>query len=233
MQGPIHQKWTRLTLESVRKSFPKAQLILSTWLHENLEVIQEYDLLVQSADPGKDYGNLTRNIKGSLSGIQRADRPYCMRIRTDLLFKDNRCLEWFNVWDKHGTQFNLFDKRILVSAYYTLRRDCWVCDHFYLGTRADLLKLFSIPPRSEDRYSPESYIATGYLHKKYGNIDTQAHHDEIVGNNFCVLDAERQLGINCQKYPIWKDGWTHGSQEPMMTHFEWIQLYYKSLRSNE
>lgn len=63
--------------------------------------------------------------------------------------------------------------------------------------------------------------------RKYGLSDTIPSNlaEHIVGNNYQVLDGQRQMGCYSLKYPRWLDNWN----ENTMTHMEWINMYYNAI----
>lgn len=237
IQGSIDQRFTQRVIESARIFFPRSEIIISTWKNSYSDCLCGHNIIVESDDPGKNIvggegiRNLNRHITSTYNGILQCSRDVVIKIRSDTIFLHGDCIHYFDLWDKRCDQYRLFDKRILVTNLYTLRSNdqpCYISDFFYCGLREDMLKLFNLPHlinRDTDfGYGPEQYIATGYFHKKHGNrIINEEESDIIIGNNYSVLDGQRQAGILCMKYPQYQDNWHH----TMMRHFEWQMLYYK------
>ena len=124
VQGPVHTGGEFSTINacnSIRKYFPDAEIILSTWIGENTEGIT-YDTLVLSEDPGgflrwdKVMVNVNRQIVSSYNGIKATGRPYVVKTRTDILFNNDQLLAKFNnheiakLFSKKITTINVFSR---------------------------------------------------------------------------------------------------------------------------
>lgn len=235
VHGPIDPGWTKNCVLSIRKHFgPKSEIIVSTWPDASMDCIYDYDKCIMSKDPGPNqYGeagvrNLNRHILSVQEGIKVATRKYVCKVRSDMLFLHGKIVEWFDLFDRRSNYLRFFEKRICVTNLYTLRpndQPCYISDFVYFGLRDDVEKLFNIPFMEKSPLGPEQYIASTAITKAYNlpelpDTDTA---EQIMGNNFQVIDGQRQFGVLCQKYPHYKDNWHH----TMMTHMDWINLYYK------
>ena len=101
VQGAVSPLETALCLKSVRKYLPEAQIILSTWNGSDISHFDGlYDEIVLSDDPGavifdikdKKTNSLNRILVSSREGIKVAKKTYVLRIRTDLILKNNNLL---------------------------------------------------------------------------------------------------------------------------------------------
>lgn len=79
---------TRQVVASVKRYFPAAEIILSTW--ENAECSElDVDLIIKSQDPGYFVDidgvsvNFARQIVSTRAGLSAARRPYALKLRTD------------------------------------------------------------------------------------------------------------------------------------------------------
>lgn len=247
IQGPINPEHFKRCISSVAKYFPNAEVILSTWPHQNYHSFGGWHHLIENDDPGPNIlggngiRNLNRQIVTTVAGIRASTRKYVIKIRSDIAFIHNKLLGYYPIWNQKGKYYRIFDQRIAVTNAYTLRssdRPVYVSDFVYMSTKDNLLKLFDLPTPDSlagaeiingvgstlDNVGGEQYLATGYFQKVYGpKIISSEESDIILGNNFVVLDMQRQFGVICLKYPYYKENW----HPTMLTHFEWQQLYYK------
>lgn len=75
---------------SLKKYFPEAEIIFSTWEHEDTSSLD--CMVIQNKDPGivdTDFiylRNAKRLILSTYEGIKRSSRKYCLKIRSDALF---------------------------------------------------------------------------------------------------------------------------------------------------
>lgn len=166
VQGAVDKVNTPLTLKSVRKCFPGAELILSTWEGTDTAGL-DCDKVLLNNDPGgwRDertnfVNNLNRQLVSSLNGIRSAERQYCVKIRSDLYFKSCRFLKYFHDFPQYEPEYRLFKERILFCSYFFKRylgeaafevhpTPFHLSDWFMFGLREDLLKLFDIPLAKE------------------------------------------------------------------------------------
>ena len=95
--------YTKECLKSVRKYLPEAEIVLSTWDgDELLDIDSLYNILVLNKDPkavkmdvDKKYDyNLNRQLLSSKTGIDKATRPYILRMRSDSCLSSNRFLKY-------------------------------------------------------------------------------------------------------------------------------------------
>ncbi|GAD64468.1 WavE lipopolysaccharide synthesis family protein [Aquipseudomonas alcaligenes] len=93
IQGPLHRslapaRGIDACISSVRAHLPHAEIIVSTWVDEDLEGI-EADIVVTSADPGvlldfnSNRHNTNRQIVSTLTGIRAASRKHVLKLRSD------------------------------------------------------------------------------------------------------------------------------------------------------
>lgn len=174
VQGPVFntnsnsvkQPITGRALNSIRKQFPGAELILSTWEGSDVEGL-DYDILILSKDPGSEirdehhgyYHNVNRQIVSTMAGINAASRKYAMKTRSDVVFTHNKCVDYLFLFDKRSSDYRITEERVLVATISTVnpRRIQQLpyhpCDWFYFGLKKDLINIFDIPLFLEPEYT--------------------------------------------------------------------------------
>lgn len=160
VQGQLFKSEQSSTLDvllSIRKYYPNAEVILSTW--NGSEISPQYqslcDLIVLSDDPGDGtYGkpllNINRQIVSSKSGIDKATRTYAIKTRTDLNFTSDSLADFMALTLKRSPEFSLGYGHICVADFSTrshisgLKVPFWICDFVYAGRREDVKKIFDV-----------------------------------------------------------------------------------------
>ncbi len=166
VQGPVvgtpeqagHERLTWRALESVRRVFPGAQVILSTWTGSDLHRL-EADVIVSSADPGpavcrrpgvEDYVNgVNRSIVSTLAGLRAATRPYAVKLHSDCeLIHDGMLWHW-QAHSERCDELRVFTDRIICGELFS--RDPYItsflfhpADVFHFGRTEDLLRLWDL-----------------------------------------------------------------------------------------
>lgn len=157
VQGPVARSeavTTQGVCASIRRHFPGAEIILSTWEGENVEGV-DADKVVFSADPGALPSpwnvNLNRQIVSSHEGIAQASRPLVMKTRTDILFQQATVLDYWKRWQHRVPDLRLFRERVLIPNTYTFQPSPTMphvlhpSDFCFLGLKEDLAFLFDVP----------------------------------------------------------------------------------------
>ena len=172
VQGAVSPLETALCLKSVRKYLPEAQIILSTWNGSDISHFDGlYDEIVLSDDPGavifdikdKKTNSLNRILVSSREGIKVAKKTYVLRIRTDLILKNNNLLKLYDDFEKRNNEKSLFKQRIFAYDIFSLKFNIYknktqpllfhISDWCYLGLREDIEELFNIPEVEEPEFS--------------------------------------------------------------------------------
>ncbi|MAX23465.1 MAG: hypothetical protein CMJ19_03085 [Phycisphaeraceae bacterium] len=168
MQGPVigqqtantFERVTYLALQSIRCSYPQAEIILSTWEHSNLDDL-DFDIIIENKDPGslkafRDRDcNVNRQIVTTHSGINRCTRPYCVKLRTDCSIYHQgliNCLELANI--QPALPHQIFEKPIVISELGSVSplrcsRLFHPSDIFQAGKTVDMQKLWDTPFETE------------------------------------------------------------------------------------
>ena len=114
VQGAIDKENTPKCLKSIRKVFPQAEIILSTWEGANVEGL-DYDEVIFNKDPGgvKDpfvptfTNNLLRQMVSTKSGVKKAGRKQLFPIFQYAFAHGSlpfvKCAKNWNLWGcPHG-----------------------------------------------------------------------------------------------------------------------------------
>lgn len=176
IQGAIDKVNTPRSVQSIRKVLPGAEIILSTWEGSNVNGITA-DRTLFNSDPGgyKDKfntnftNNTLRQIVSSRNGTLIAEGKFILKIRSDLILKSDSFLSYFDKYQVKDYKFSLFEKKIIVSSFFT-KKYCsngiesmplpfHLSDWIVFGTKADIRYLYDIP-------LPEEPYNAWYLYEK-------------------------------------------------------------------
>lgn len=202
VQGAVDKENTPRCLRSLRKYLPNAEVILSTWEGTDTSGL-DYDIVLYNEDPGgwRDGrtdipNNLNRQLVSSKNGIKAASRKYCIKIRSDIIFRSSRFLTYFDKFPKRDPKYQVFQERVIFCSYFFKRylgeaqytvhpAPFHMSDWFAFGLREDILMLFDIPLAEE----PEN---TNYLniHK----IDTARFNMFGASHQYA---PEQYIFLNC------------------------------------
>lgn len=163
VQGQVENSITQKCLLSIRKYLPNAEIILSTWNNCVTEGL-EYDILVKSEDPGAEFFetcknpkqyNLNRILLSSQVGLEKVNRKYILKCRTDCEVVGNGFLESLGKYNKRDEKYALSKERIAVGAIYShkyQRQDgymhptpFYVTDWYCFGLKEDIRLFYDIP----------------------------------------------------------------------------------------
>lgn len=228
VQGAVDIENTPLCLKSIRKYLPDAQIILSTWEGSDVEGL-DYDILVLNSDPGApDYVrsdgaitpcNINRLLVSTYRGLQKANRKYALKLRSDLYLSDSNFLKYFKKYTLRNDKYVFFEQKVIISSVYTKLtshiNNMPVCYHptdwLFFGLRNDLLTYFDIPlaneenffkwkfknplnnpyPKCQDRYFIEQYYFINAFSKKFN-----LNYDDITCWSAYSINLWKQLLVN-------------------------------------
>lgn len=157
---------TPTLLADIRRHLPGSQLILSTWEGSRFDG-PDPDALVLSPDPGAmrceilaggrgpDI-NCNRMIRSTAAGLQAADRPYVVKVRTDCSIEHSGVLGAIAELPRACGEWQLFERAVGVSSVYTRHPAksphglFHPADTVQFGLLADLRVLWDVPFMSED-----------------------------------------------------------------------------------
>jgi hypothetical protein len=150
---------TQLLCHSIRKYFPDAVIVLSTWTSQDVSGIYA-DKVVTQEDPGSgirysnlnELNNINRQILSSKLGLLAAQTDFAIKVRSDLLFHSNaieRLMRFSPTTPKNNLR--IFERYVIVADRLTMspmkknNPVFHVTDMIQAGLASDLLKLWSIP----------------------------------------------------------------------------------------
>ena len=138
------------TLPFVKRNFPDAEIIISTWEEEDTEGL-EVDKIIKSKDPkgfvdkNKSNRNFNRQIISTREGIIQASRPYVLKTRADIIFTSPEIAQ---IASKRGelllkTPITLTN--MVFRNHYKIPFLFHPSDVVQFGVREDLLDIWDIP----------------------------------------------------------------------------------------
>lgn len=138
VQGPVRPD-TAESLSSVRRVLPRAEIIFSTWGDEKADGLP-FDKIVRSRMPPAYaqhirtgiLNNLNRLIRSTKAGVAKAERPYLLKIRSDLVLTDDRFLHAFEDFPAEGPR-KVFSRRVVVPLIYSRTGYRGFCTPFHLS----------------------------------------------------------------------------------------------------
>lgn len=167
VQGKNIPEQTELCLKSLRKHFPQAEIIFSTYLRENVKGLVA-NIIVKSKDPGatsfspRMCNNINRILTTTKAGLEKAGRKYCLKIRSDLIVDNNKLLNNIgSLFPKREKAFSVFEERVIFYAlwsrkYEYIANEYFIPSPFYLsdwlcfGLTSDIKKYFMETPLTEE-----------------------------------------------------------------------------------
>ena len=157
IQGPVNE-FTAESVRVYRKIFPKAVIIVSTWVNTDERLAAELRGLADDVllnEPPKTSGllNVNYQAKSSYAGIRRAYElgiPYVMKTRSDQRIYTPLMFEYFKslleVFPLDGRYSQWQKERIIVDSRSFISHQYFLRDFFYFGTSQDLMNFFALPP---------------------------------------------------------------------------------------
>ncbi len=171
VQGPNVKRHTAKCLKSLRKNFPGAEIIFSTYENENVSGL-DFDVLVTSVDPkatllsGNMYNNINRILTTTNAGLEKVSRKYCLKIRSDMFFDNDKILFDIGAKFPHREQeYKVFKQRVLFYSLwsrkfeyldnkYYLQTPFYLSDWMCFGLTEDIKAYFTdIPLTQEPQYT--------------------------------------------------------------------------------
>ncbi len=199
-QGPVSRNGagsTAAVLASLRRAFPRAELVLSTWVGTDVDQL-DADVVVFSDDPGVGGrgSNVNRQILSAQTGIAVASRPHVLKTRSDLLFGSTSVLDAWGRFPDRAPLPTRFRERILASSLFSRRPSLlspypfhpgdWV----FLGLREDVRALFDVPVQT--RAMVEPLAVPDALHQTLLRVHAGKAH-RAIPEQFLMHEALRSL----------------------------------------
>ncbi len=135
VQGAIDKENTPKCLKSIRKYLPDAEIILSTWEGSDVSNL-DYDVLVLNKDPGgykhdfaiynksRSMNNFNRQLVSAQNGVFKANRKYCLKLRSDLELNNSNFIKYWDKFNKQNDEYKIFKHRVLCSSTYSRECSC-------------------------------------------------------------------------------------------------------------
>jgi hypothetical protein len=183
IQGVLSKEITPKTITNIRKYFPKAEIVLSTYTGTDTYGL-DCDKIELVEDPGffpsYDHlscltkNNVNRQIKTTLAGLKAATRKYVFKIRTDFIISGRKFLSYFDKFPKYDIDYKVFNHKILSCVFFARNPRTksefppylfHPSDIAFFGLREDLLNLFDIPFMTKEEAL--AFKMNGYNHNLY------------------------------------------------------------------
>ena len=168
VQGAIDKENTPKCLKSIRKYLPDAEIILSTWEGSDVSNL-DYDVLVLNKDPGgykhdfaiynksRSMNNFNRQLVSAQNGVFKANRKYCLKLRSDLELNNSNFIKYWDKFNKQNDEYKIFKHRVLCSSIYSREYSCNITgnslptpfhpsDFWFFGLTEDLKDYFCACP---------------------------------------------------------------------------------------
>lgn len=171
--GRLSEEYLQRCIGSIRKFFPGASIIISTWSDKaTREIAQKFhekvDTIVYCDDPGSPLRNpvkgllhnVNRMIVTGKEGLVAVKTPYVMKLRADLEFTSR------NLLNTYGAYSNGLEAQVLVSNQTSIdaRRGnkmmYHLCDWYYFGPTKVISEIFNVA------HMPDEYCDWYARHKK-------------------------------------------------------------------
>lgn len=221
VQGVLQPKIYPHISRNIRKFFPGSEIILSTYLGEDINgfdydrvsLIEDPGYSKYSDEPGSKINNINRQIATTVAGLKLSNKQYAFKLRSDFIINGKKFISYFDDLPGYEREYKIFTHKVLSSVFFS--RNPRVkkyplpfhpSDIAFFGLRNDLLNLFDIPfmPEEESlyfkfknthhcRYVPEQYLWINCLRKNGRNIecDYQRHCNDKI-----VEETERYAVSN-------------------------------------
>lgn len=187
VQGKNITDHTKNCLESLRKNFPYAEIIFSTYEDEDVSGL-DFDVLVTSADPGATflsynmYNNINRILTTTKAGLAKATKKYCLKIRSDLFFDNDKILS--NI----ASDFPIREKKYAVFKQRVLFYSLWTRKFEYLSDKHRIITPFYLSDwlcfgLTDDirlYFNNTSLTNEPYFSKFFKNPKNYTHHCETT-----------------------------------------------------
>ena len=258
-----HKKqFTRRCLESVRKYLPEAQIILSTWERCDATGL-DCDILIKGQEPEDIYMSwadgtpklmtVNNQIISTQNGLNKADRKYALKIRSDILLEGDAFIKYFEKYNKNKDS-EILEKKVLTLPTYDPRKTAKFLfdpsDWLLFGLTKDIKNIFDIPLMEENKLKgekvnshylivnnleAEQYIWTNFLSKyikielPYGNYFSEEAlrlSEKSYANNLIMLPANKAR-VQCLKMPRAGYGARPWLSQGLYTFSDYKKMYNK------
>ena len=257
LQGPIlyDNNFTLETIKIYKRTFPSAELIISTWLTEdrmclkNLAALGVYLVKSDKIDHhGRD--NLNLQIISTRAGIRKARElgcKYVLKTRTDQRFYATNILQYlFDILKTFPVVKDAPLKSRLIACSFNTFKYRWygISDMFLFGHIEDVEKYWNIPFDNAapvewsncknnyevfERHRSETYIAQRFLEKIGWELkNSLADSYKLYAELFVFIDRD-SLQMFWPKYSNKSLRWNFFDTNPMeeIKFADWLNLYHR------
>lgn len=157
--SPHEEAKTLRVVESIRRTMPGAEIILSTWEGSETSHLN-VDKIVLSKDPGgwichtngSTYNNVNRLLVSTQKGLEQVNRPYAVKTRSDCEFINADFVSSWTAFPIRSDQLKLTKERVIATSFFTvnpLKFNRWasyhISDWFSFGLTEDVRAIWSAP----------------------------------------------------------------------------------------
>ncbi|MDR2526684.1 MAG: WavE lipopolysaccharide synthesis family protein [Rickettsiales bacterium] len=192
IQGELKAEITPRTIDSIRRFFPGAEIVLATYIGSDVAGL-DYDKIALVADPGfyqhddrleSKPNNVNRQIQTTLAGLKASTRKYAFKIRSDFILTGRGFLDFFSKFPKYDCDYKVFNEKILSCVFFARNPRTLAFGHYLLfhpsdlvffGLCEDLINLYDIPFMNEE----------------------DSVYFELNGNKYCRYAPEQHIWVNC------------------------------------
>lgn len=172
VQGGVDKKNTFTCLKNIKKCFPNASIILSTWKEMNVDGLSCDKIILLTAPKNVAVetkngvvisNNTNRMIYGVQEALKQVTTPYVLKLRTDIILQDASFLQYWDKYPKRSKKFKFFHHRILnyylFAPQFNYRQGQKIptlfhpSDWMFFGRTEDVKKLFNVPLQPDPAYS--------------------------------------------------------------------------------
>jgi hypothetical protein len=161
IQGPYfeyNQYNSNENIKILKKSFPDAEILISTWKNENKFKLDANDKIIYNDDPGTiidnclgsitNGSNILRQITSVKNGLNQINTKYTLKIRSDTYFKSNKIIKLDLNKFIFNERYKIFEERIVISTIGSLNQKNTkilynFSDWFNFGLTSDLKKIWN------------------------------------------------------------------------------------------
>lgn len=229
IQGPLYRHLgphcgIEPCIKSVRKHLPNAEIVVSTWQHEDVTGVTA-DKIVVSPDPGCQLDctgnqiNINRMVQSTSAGIKAASRLYVMKFRSDHNLTGTALARIGSIAQGTPEHVRLFHRPITVTTLFI--RDparypmlFHISDLVQFGAREDMLTLWDLP-----LFSSEEVLRPRPTRNPFGNF---------IGYTDLRKVPEQLLMIGAMQ----KQGFDIDLEHPSALRFRDLILWEQVLRYN-
>ena len=169
VQGPIYPGITSQCLKSIRKFLPNAQIILSTWEGSDISGLLYDDLVINvdcgapdsvRSDGAVSPNNINRQLLTTKNGLKKANRKYCIKLRSDLVLTNNTFIKYLFKYKTRNKTFKFFNSKVVIPSVYTKFYShinnkpvpYHPTDWWFLGLTDDIKQYFNIDFANDTNY---------------------------------------------------------------------------------